>query len=228
MKGEPYRRITPTALARNAPPLSGLRPASSTFYGIAATGSYTIIFGWVALRTRAVHIFLLHSSIIPSFVSLTWANSTVESSFYYNYCNLVMFSIDFFSHSFQNLWKRIPIPPKHCFSMCLFHTPIQKTPQDFHCLWSFSRLFLSSSDFNPFFGIWKPVFLSHFPEFLHRLFKHCGKIFAAGEGVWKTGKGPSAGFFPGFGPFEVDFLLFFTGCNRFSTWFIHSCGNSCG
>jgi hypothetical protein len=26
--------------------------------------------------------------------------------------------------------------------------------------------------------------------------------------VWKTGKGPSAGFFPGFGPFEVDFLLF--------------------
>ena len=34
------------------------------------------------------------------------------------------------------------------------------------------------------------------------------KIFAAGEGVWKTGKGPSAGFFPGFGPFEVDFLLF--------------------
>ena len=40
------------------------------------------------------------------------------------------------------------------------------------------------------------------------LFKHCGKIFAAGEGVWKTGKGPSAGFFPGFGPFWVDFLLF--------------------
>ena len=40
MKGEPYRRITPTALARNAPPQSGLRPASSTFYGIAATGSY--------------------------------------------------------------------------------------------------------------------------------------------------------------------------------------------
>ena len=34
------------------------------------------------------------------------------------------------------------------------------------------------------------------------------KFFAAGEGVWKTGKGPSAGFFPGFGPFEVDFLLF--------------------
>ena len=31
MKGEPYRRITPTALARNAPPQSGLRPASSTF-----------------------------------------------------------------------------------------------------------------------------------------------------------------------------------------------------
>ena len=40
MKGEPYRRITPTALARNDPPQSGLRPASSTFYGIAATGSY--------------------------------------------------------------------------------------------------------------------------------------------------------------------------------------------
>ena len=40
MKGEPYRRITPAALARNAPPQSGLRPASSTFYGIAATGSY--------------------------------------------------------------------------------------------------------------------------------------------------------------------------------------------
>ena len=33
MKGEPYRRITPTALARNAPPQSGLRPASSTFLG---------------------------------------------------------------------------------------------------------------------------------------------------------------------------------------------------
>ena len=40
MKGEPYRRIIPTALARNAPPQSGLRPAGSTFYGIAATGSY--------------------------------------------------------------------------------------------------------------------------------------------------------------------------------------------
>ena len=33
MKREPYRRITPTALARNAPPQSGLRPASSTFLG---------------------------------------------------------------------------------------------------------------------------------------------------------------------------------------------------
>ena len=28
------------APARNAPPQSGLRPASTTFYGIAATGSY--------------------------------------------------------------------------------------------------------------------------------------------------------------------------------------------
>ena len=28
MKGEPYRRITPAALARSAPPQSGLRPAS--------------------------------------------------------------------------------------------------------------------------------------------------------------------------------------------------------
>ena len=29
-----------TALSHSAPPQSGLRPASSTFYGIAATGSY--------------------------------------------------------------------------------------------------------------------------------------------------------------------------------------------
>ena len=33
IKGEPYRRITPAALARNAPPQSGLRPAGSTFLG---------------------------------------------------------------------------------------------------------------------------------------------------------------------------------------------------
>ena len=26
--------------------------------------------------------------------------------------------------------------------------------------------------------------------------------------MWKTGKGPSAGFFPGFGPYWGDFLLF--------------------
>ena len=30
----------PAAPAQNAPPQSGLRPASTTFYGIAATGSY--------------------------------------------------------------------------------------------------------------------------------------------------------------------------------------------
>ena len=33
-------RFLRTALAQNAPPQSGLRPASSTFYCIAATGSY--------------------------------------------------------------------------------------------------------------------------------------------------------------------------------------------
>ena len=33
-------RVIPTAPAHYAPPQSGLRPASSTFYGIAATGSY--------------------------------------------------------------------------------------------------------------------------------------------------------------------------------------------
>ena len=32
--------MIPTAPAHYAPPQSGLRPASSTFYGIAATGSY--------------------------------------------------------------------------------------------------------------------------------------------------------------------------------------------
>ena len=34
------RYVIPTAPAHYAPPQSGLRPASSTFYGIAATGSY--------------------------------------------------------------------------------------------------------------------------------------------------------------------------------------------
>ena len=38
----------PAAPARNAPPQSGLRPASSTFYGIAATGSYT----WIQFAAR--------------------------------------------------------------------------------------------------------------------------------------------------------------------------------
>ena len=33
-------RFLRTALAQNAPPQSGLRPASTTFCGIAATGSY--------------------------------------------------------------------------------------------------------------------------------------------------------------------------------------------
>ena len=217
MKGEPYRRITPTALARNATPQSGLRPASSTFYGRGA------------LRTRAVHIFLLLSSIIPSLVSLTWANSTVASSFYYNYCNLVMFSIDFFFFTFFS--KPVKKNPYSTKALLFYVLVSHANPKNSTGL-SLSVEFFPSIPFLKWFlpllwhlKTWLSLAFSGIsPQAIQTLWKN---ICSRGGGV-ENRKGAEHRFFPGFRPLWGLFSAFFTGCNRFSTWFIHSCGNSCG
>jgi len=92
--------------------------------------------------------------------------------------------------------------------MCLFHTPIQKTPQDFHCLWSFSRLFLSSSDLNPLLWHLKTWLSLAFSGISPQAFQTLWKIFCSRGGGVENRKGAERRFFPVFGPFEVDFLLF--------------------
>ena len=202
MKGEPYRRITPTALARNAPPQSGLRPASSTFYGIAATGSYI----W--------------------FHSLRDAPPGGEA-FYSYYRHLVMLSLDFFfSHSFQNLWKRIPIPPKHCFS--IFFSVNQKNSTGLSLSVEFFPSIPFLKRFQPLLWHLKTSFSLAFPGISPQAIQTLWKHFCSRGGGVENRKGAERRVFPGFRPLWGWFSAFFTGCNRFSTWFIHSCGNSCG
>ncbi len=176
MKGEPYRRITPTALARNAPPQSGLRPASSTFYGIAATGSYI------------------------RFHSLRDAPPGVEA-FYSYYRHLVMLSLDFFFFTFfSKPVKKNPYTTK----ALLFYVLVSHVNPKNSTGLSLSVEFFPSipflKQFQPLLWHLKTSFSLAFPGISPQAIQTLWKHFCSRGGGVENRKGAERRVFTGFRP----------------------------
>ena len=103
-------------------------------------------------------------------------------------------------------------------------------PQWLYLLGFLHSLFIVCGYFHPFSPSKGEARLpfSFFKKNLHRVFKLCGEKFRSRGGAVDKWKGAEHRIFPGFRPLFGFFFCFFTGRKQFSTWFIHSCGNSCG
>ena len=243
MKGEPYRRITPAALARNAPPQSGLRPASSTFLGGCQKsmslrtsdrrhwcGSPPV--GWKQLSfaakmfgnpgdcarrkypwgtTPACALVRNDRAFSNSPLTPFAARRTARrGSFFSYYCRLVMLSLDFYFF-FHILFKTCEKESLYHQSIAFLCACFTRQSKKLHRTFTVCGVFPST----PFLKRFQPLlwhlktslslaFSGISPQAIQTLWKH----FCSRGGGVENRKGAERRFFPVFGPFEVDFLLF--------------------